>query len=175
MSEGFAIKRNVNGFTLLELIITVAIIGILAAVALPAYQSYVVRTKVARAIPQAAALKTPILMKYSVDGRFPAALQEMVRDPDEFTDIPDISSVMVYCGAIELTYDIPQLGNRNKLELVPCVRGGGVEWYCRSAPSQGIDSQYLPPSCDGVGACTPYFQGVAINGATQDKVCVFIP
>ena len=65
-------KLNGKGFTLVELMIVVAIIGILAAVALPAYQDYTVRAKVSEVILAASAPRTTISEFYATNGHMPA-------------------------------------------------------------------------------------------------------
>src|SRR6476661_5420666 len=66
--EKFSMKAIQKGFTLIELMIVVAIIGILAAVALPAYQDYTVRAKVSELILAASGFKTSVAEKAQVDG-----------------------------------------------------------------------------------------------------------
>ena len=69
MKKWRAVKGNVQaGFTLIELMIVVAIIGILAAVAIPAYQNYIVRSKVANAISSVNTLKTAVAICYQEAG-----------------------------------------------------------------------------------------------------------
>ncbi len=65
-------KNNQQGFTLIELMIVVAIIGILAAVALPAYQDYVAKSKITSIVASASSGKSAMFDKYSADGSFPA-------------------------------------------------------------------------------------------------------
>src|SRR6059036_1688293 len=69
-------KRMQQGFTLIELMIVVAIVGILAAIALPAYQDYVVRSKMSESVAALAACKTSIQEYASTKGSFPAGTSE---------------------------------------------------------------------------------------------------
>ena len=72
-------KRVQQGFTLIELMIVVAIIGILAAVALPAYQDYTVRAKVSEVVLAASGGKTTIAEFFQTNGRMPSTTGHLLR------------------------------------------------------------------------------------------------
>lgn len=80
------VRSNMGGFTLIELMITVAIIGILAAIAIPAYQNYVLRAASVDGYYQFAALKPRIGEFYNSQGRLPASFEELGLQPDNTED-----------------------------------------------------------------------------------------
>jgi type IV pilus assembly protein PilA len=126
-----------KGFTLIELMIVVAIIGILAAIAIPAYQDYTIRAQVSEGMNLAAAAKAAVAETYLNRGTAPAnrtAAGMSVNDTD--TSGKYVSSVGVAMGTITITYgneaNAQILGKT--LELVPYVTPDqSVAWRCGDA------------------------------------------
>ena len=152
-----------KGFTLIELMIVVAIIGILAAIALPAYQDYTVRSKVTEGLSLAEAAKTAVAETWNSDGSLPANIDTTIG----FVATKYVSNITVNTtdGTITVTYDtttngIPQLGAGNTLLMVPSIGGvalapgvsGNMDWKCASAGSSALKKgtvldKYAPAPC----------------------------
>jgi len=160
------LKQVQKGFTLIELMIVVAIIGILAAIAIPAYQDYTVRAQVTEGLNLASAVKASVAEHYATNGAWPAnnnAIGITVDPSGKY-----VSQVAVNTGTIEITFAGPQRNAQalpnggNLLTLVPTVSGNGdVIWNCGlkaevgSDPSTGgaartattVNPKYLPANC----------------------------
>ena len=136
-------KRLQQGFTLIELMIVVAIIGILAAIALPAYQDYTVRAKVSEVILQASAGKVAVSEYFQVQGSLPTAAELVL--PTQATQW--VASIIQSGGTITATAAGETKIATSTITLTPSTTpGNGVlNWTC----SGTIVSKYRPASCQG--------------------------
>jgi type IV pilus assembly protein PilA len=151
-------RRQQYGFTLIELMIVVMIIGLLASVALPAYQDYTTRAKMSEVVLAASACRSSVSETYASGGAPPGAngwgcesgssryVQNVTTDAN---------------GAVTATaWNISPDVNGKRLVLVPYVGAALAdaatmmgqyvsEWRCGPAPSNGVSLRHLPAGCRG--------------------------
>jgi prepilin-type N-terminal cleavage/methylation domain-containing protein len=147
-------KRNQKGFTLIELMIVIAIVAILVALAVPAYQDYTIRAKVAECINGAAVAKLQISEYYETVGSFP---------PDANaagTAAPAGNSQFCVgfgyvAGDFDIQIDEAAIGGaavgttiEPNLEPFPNAQGG-VDWNCNQGNTDAAAVKYLPSTCRG--------------------------
>lgn len=145
--------RHANGFTLIELMIVIAILGILVAIALPAYQDYTIRAKVAEGLNLAATFKLGVSETRFASGTWPA------NNNDAGTSSPTtaiVSSINVgAAGVVTITYLDPPIPGAGTLILTPTISANGdARWFCNAAGGSNgggtagtLLAKYAPSNC----------------------------
>ena len=162
-------KKAQKGFTLIELMIVIAIVGILAAIALPAYQDYIVRAKLSEAVAALAESKTTVAEYVVANGGLPAAATSFGVDTTSVNRTPILYSVSVLPADPSAGNDVYIVANvredlwlstadddaTKSFQLKGVVTNGTVAWTC--IPGSGtsvavtdvVPSKYLPANCRG--------------------------
>ena len=142
-------KKQQSGFTLIELMIVVAIIGILAAVALPAYQDYTVRARVTEGLTLASGAKTAV----SENAANAVAFARGWTAPPATASVASVA-IAAGTGTITITYTaaagngtitmVPTDGTGAALAVGAVPGGGAIQWDCSGGT---LAAQYRPASC----------------------------
>ena len=156
-------KKAAKGFTLIELMIVVAIIGILAAIAIPAYQDYTVRAKITEGLSLADEAQTAVAETFQSDGYMPTG-------GNSSFGLPSVTSItgtyvtgvtVLPSGTISITYGTnlsPEITSAtNTLTMTPVTSTGGVSWICGNGTRAGlvggpgagttVPGKFLPANC----------------------------
>ena len=166
-------KAIQKGFTLIELMIVVAIIGILAAIAIPAYQDYTIRSQVTEGLNLASAIKASVAEFYAQNGRWPTAIGPSTTAGTLGMDTNPsgkyVSGILVSNGTIQITFSstAPFQANANiggkRLDLRPTIGGlaaatsnGDVVWTCGTKAIVGVDPASGAATADGTNVTAKY-------------------
>lgn len=144
-------RRANPGFTLIELMIVVAIIGVLAAIAVPIYQTYVISTQVTRAYSELAAYKTAA-EEMLVKGQTTMTNEDLGYIASNLS-VADPAGVAVFAGDGSGTLSVSLGGNANVSvagAIISVGRSADGEWSCTINPAAaaGWRSVYLPKGCN---------------------------
>ena len=146
-------KRLKRGFTLIELMIVVAIIGILAAVAIPAYQDYIARAQVSEAVSLLGSAKTPMAEFYASQGAWPTAASDVMGNTTgKYTSSISIgNSASAAPGAITLIATMQASAVNVNIQSSTVglnATDGGKVWTCfTTATGAPLASKYVPSNC----------------------------
>ena len=143
--------KKMQGFTLIELMIVIAILGILMAIAIPAYQDYAVRAKASEGINLASAAKLAVAETYSSTGFFPPNNDSAGLPVAASINGKYVTSVGTTTrGRVDITYSgaEPKLTNAMVLSLSAYTAAGSVKWKCKTGVTgTAVPTKYLPSEC----------------------------
>ncbi len=140
-------KNDQQGFTLIELMIVVAIIGILAAFAIPAYQNYLIRAQVSEGLTLSAGAKSAVSEYYMDYGVWPAnnteaGLADQHAIIGSYTEHVAVANNII---EVKYGYDANTAIFNEKITLTALDNAGSVSWTCASAGV--IQAKHLPAAC----------------------------
>ncbi len=141
MTGGEVVNKIQRGFTLIELMIVVAIIGILAAVALPAYKDYTIRARVSELVMELTSWKTQVAERAYSDGTLTNSGVGLTVTASGRISGGSVSDD----GLIQVLGNDTTVGTAITLILTPTISGGSIMWACTTGNSAVY--KYVPAEC----------------------------
>ena len=136
-------KRTQQGFTLIELMIVVAIIGILAAIAIPAYQDYTKRSHVSEGLNLAGAAKSALAEYYATNGTWPTDNTAAGLAPSGSITGNAVQKVHITGRTVTVTYNA-KVSTGATLVMVATDNNGSIDWDCTGG---NVPDKWRPANC----------------------------
>ncbi|EGQ7768032.1 pilin [Vibrio parahaemolyticus] len=146
-------QKKQQGFTLIELMIVVAVIGVLASIAIPQYQKYVAKSEVASALATLTGVKTNVEAFAVENGKFPdgASTNETEADLGVPTTIPSgsitFTAASSSAGTIKFAFDSAGVSNLVTSKNFELVRASDGTWTCQGSSASPVTDDLLPKNC----------------------------
>jgi type IV pilus assembly protein PilA len=147
-------KHVQQGFTLIELMIVVAIIGILAAVAIPSYQDYTARAQVSEGMQLTSQFKTPLAEYYADKGDYTALTFTNLGGTTSGKYVASIAATAIDAATIVVTATFKTIDVSGKIagsDFSIETEDGGKTWQCgglvNDPPTNPVDPKYVPGAC----------------------------
>ena len=142
-------KTNQKGFTLIELMIVIAIVGILAAVALPAYQDYTIRARISEPLALLGEAKTTMTEFFIANGTLPASANAAGVRSVIGTDLVSTMGITAAGNIVVTMTSDPSLGPAGGMTIVFSNMGTGAGTIVYKCVPGTIAPKYLPANCRG--------------------------
>lgn len=156
--------NKIFGFSLIELMVAIAIIGILTSIATPVYLNYTIKAKITNALPILEGLKNKVSDFYVANNRFPIPINDIdITYSDNMISTTNVTNTSSYngitvtgiLGSVQVTFStdaahVPKPLQGRIMALVAIDKTNAITWKCVSGDSDGnnkIESSYLPSTC----------------------------